>query len=362
MEHTKAHGALALAARLLRRRWCTPLQVVGAAGALVLLTGLSSFRLGDERARHRALEPQELVTDGVVRSARGATLRARFDGTLRQVEVRFGDRVRKGQLLFTMDEQPLRQALAAARSREADERAGYAELLAQRARDLAELKAQAASVAAELYSAREALYRSAYGAAAGTEDQGEEDSRETREHDASSGDQPDFYRSMAADLGQQFASLQAAMAERAATWGPVLAEAHSRCAAAAADVRRRREILASAVRCSPIDGVVTGVYAGSSCPLSAGAPVVRVDDPSHYRVVTRVDESLRDALRPGMRLSIRRGKVELPAAVSRVVPGWDKDLFHYWVWLKPTGEAALRPDEPVEVVVPEGVRTAMAFE
>jgi membrane fusion protein (multidrug efflux system) len=131
------------------------------ASALALVALLSAC--GKKEAAPAAAAPQEVTVVAAVQrdvpivSELVATLhgdqdiemRARVEGYLRSIDYREGTEVKKGQLLFTIDDQPYRAALAQARGAEARAMAAFAKadldvkrftpLVAQRAISQAEL-------------------------------------------------------------------------------------------------------------------------------------------------------------------------------------------------------------------------------
>ncbi|HEU4751460.1 MAG TPA: HlyD family efflux transporter periplasmic adaptor subunit, partial [Armatimonadota bacterium] len=151
------------------------------------------------------------------------------------------------------------------------------------------------------------------------------------------------------DSPGQIQALQAQIRERESVWAPVFSAASARIARAERELHRLRAAARQAERRSPASGVVTAVYVKPGDTVQAGQPVVRVDNPSGYRVVTLLDKKAAAGLRPGSSIRLASGG---EGQVQKLVPGWDRELFRTWVWVKPEEGRALRPGENVQVLVP----------
>jgi multidrug efflux pump subunit AcrA (membrane-fusion protein) len=264
--------------------------VVGAAALVV--AGLST-RWIQLRAQPQARVEASVVDDrvlarAVVEAAGGvAKVRARIDGRVKRVLVRFGDRVRAGDLLAEIEEDSLSTEVS---RREAERRAAElsAEAIAEGARP-EEREVTAASVAAaerEVALAEDRASRQAKLAASG----GTSESAlvETKE---------------ALEIARaRLASLRAQMAlARAGGRGSEARAAQARTAAAAAALQLAKVDLARTRLVSPIDGVIlerridpgdtiTGTATGG--PL---LPLFEVADPGRLEVRIEVED--RDATR-----------------------------------------------------------------
>src|SRR5205085_6295324 len=107
------------------------------------------------------------------------------------------------------------------------------------------------------------------------------------------------------------------------------------CAHVEARASKLQAMVGAALRKCPIDGVVTGAYASAGSLVPRNRPLVRVDNPEGYRVVTLVDRNVRERIEPGERLTLGFNGVADPAKLEKIEAGWDRELFKYWLWLKP---------------------------
>jgi multidrug resistance efflux pump len=104
-------------------------------------------------------------------------------------------------------------------------------------------------------------------------------------------------------------------------------------------------------RRSPIEGIVVRVDARPGQWLGRGSTGVRVDDPKGFRVVALVDEKTRAALAPGKPLPLNGPQGPTAGQVDKIVPGWDKELFYHWVWVKPVNPTGYWPGQQVQVTL-----------
>jgi HlyD family secretion protein len=341
MEHTERDHVKALVARFVRRRWGVPLQIFAASTAAVFVLGAALLQEDD--APEPAPAPVE--TRGVVESLYRRPVGSRFDGTVASVAVRDGQAVKKGQLLFRMDTTWVRGALAAARTERSAAAAALRELKAQR-------NAETAAIAREISALKGQLAASPAPPPAAEGEQWTDD--------------PDWQPAAYAEettapapeeIAAQLETLSGQLRERAAAWAPVLRTASQRMSAAGADVARYSAMLKQAERRSPITGIVTAVNAQPGTNVGAGQPVVQVDNPDGFRVVALLDKKAVSRVKKGSRLPLEGADSPTEGRVEKIVAGWDKDLFRYWVWVKPE-EKDVQPGETLEVVIPAGTHVA----
>ncbi|MFN3651223.1 MAG: HlyD family secretion protein [Armatimonadota bacterium] len=343
MEHPEKEKASHVFLRYVRRRWRVPVQA-GAAGALLLgLLALAPLPFKTERVE---AESTGAVTVGQVESLRTEGVGAPFQGSIQSVAVQPGQRVKKGDLLFKMDDTPLRESLVSAKQASADAYASLKEARARRDADVAALKQELSATRAQIRSLR-----------AATQPQREVYPDGTVVETTYTVD-PAQIESLTAYAQQLAAQIQ----ERRSAWEPVIAQATASHRDAASHVRELEKQIAAADRRSPLNGVVTGIYADAGHSVAAGRAVVRVDDPTGYRVLTLVDERVREELKPGARLALTRGERQETGKLEKIESGWDKDLFRYWLWVKPANPAGLQPGEQVQVSIPPAgeLKTASA--
>jgi multidrug resistance efflux pump len=307
-------------------------MLAGLAALTVTLLGFFGWGQGEAV---RAADASPDREQGVVQSTRGRAVGSPWTGHVAAVEVRPGQAVRKGDRLFRMDPRPLQSALAAAEAVRRGEVQSLAETTRSREADLAELR----GAIAELRAAQQVPVF--------VQDEPGEGWEEAEES----------FWDPAEDFTDAVEAARWELAQREAAWAPLLQEASRRVAAANREVARLKAQLAAADRRAPIDGVVTEVRMRPGELVAAGVPLVRVDDPVGFRVVTLVDGKIGKRLKPGVRVPLtvdgaRGGKLE------KIVPGWDRELFHYWVWVKPANPRELLPGEPVTLALGRETRIA----
>jgi multidrug resistance efflux pump len=353
MEHREKGGTPALIARYLRRRWRLPAQIAVMVVMGLALMGSLPFHRKRDHAIRTGPGTGPVVVSGEVQSLYSRAVGSPFDGTVSQVAVRPGQKVRRGEVLFRMDARPLRQALEAAKA----DRVAAAQYLSQtRAEcraDLATLEGTITELAAQIERARDAAAgEDSETAAVEAEEAGYElvahEPAETSE-DASA---------QSGELEARLAAARAQLEEQRLAWQPALSAALEGAAEARTQVRRWEGLLAAATRHSPCDGIITGVYIGDGQRAHLGQPLVRVDRPAGYRVVTLVDDHVRAAVKPGDQLSVARPGKRCAGKVEKIVAGCDKLVFKYWLWLKPVDPQGLMPGQKVEVRVPDRLMVA----
>lgn len=337
MEHVRSAGTWEVLVRFLRRYWRFPAQVVGVLGVLaLLLLALPFLPRGSVQVEASSADPGTGAT-GSVESLYAKGVGAPFDGQVAAALVEPGQSVKKGDLLFKLDASGLQSQLAAAHGAVAAAKQNLAQLQQMRREHLQPLEAQVSELKAQL--AAEEASVSAPALALVGDPAAQEFVIETVETD------PGRMEAIRTALTAATAQYQEARRQ----WGPALRDAQEQIAAASAEVKRIRGLIAAAERRSPIDGVVTRVDVRPGQWARAGQTLVRVDRPDGYRMVALVDKETRDALEKGDTLPVSVGGLTHEARLEKVVAGWDKDLYYYWLWLKPTQPEKLRPGQPVTV-------------
>ncbi len=361
MEHEGKHATLAVVARLVRMRWRRPVKLTAQVGAGALLAmGLVAFRPWDTQRVEAHSPERRPVESGTVESLHPHELGSLFEGAVQHIAVLPGQPVQKGQLLFAMDTSELRAALELARNEERQAREAYQTLVSERDSDLADLKQQVARIRAELGRLRAqqaASERAAQAATLPAPDQAEVEGEEETLAEPLPVEPAPFVEpvdpQLMAEVERRLAEAHAALQERKASWNAPMAEAARAASAARGEARRLSGLIAAARRTSPVDGVVTAVNAAPGQWVESRSPVVRVDDPAGFRLVTLVDEETSERVEAGERLPVQLPGGKTQAKVEKVVRGWDQDVFQYWLWLKPAKTEGLMPGQRIYVAVPE---------
>jgi multidrug efflux pump subunit AcrA (membrane-fusion protein) len=332
MEHNHKVTAPAVVVRFIKRKWRLPLRITGAGTALVLVLGFAPF--GHKTDARNPMAGKDETVSGVVESLSARGVGSAFDGIVEKVAVRPGQKIHRGDPLFRMDTTALKAELEAAQREQHDAALAVREAVQKRDEELSALRQQIADAA---LPARQVIPQDAMPIS----------------YDADSGaEQVVTVTPSASDVQYRLAGLRAQVQERMAAWEPYVKDAAGRYETSVREVERLKGLLANAERRSPMDGVVTAVNAGAGRTVAAGSTVVRVDNPSGYRVVTLVDQYGRERLKPGATLPLQRPDGTGNSQCEKIVSGWDSDLFHYWVWLKPGAPTRLQPGQTVTVTIP----------
>jgi multidrug efflux pump subunit AcrA (membrane-fusion protein) len=287
-----------------------------------------------------------VVAVGVVRSGIAKGIGSPFPGCVRDLRVREGQAVTRGQLLFRMDTTTLKARLGQAR--QAERSAGAAVERTRRARTaaLAGLKRRISAAV----RASTALNRPPAVALAG----GLEETPWSM---------PAVLEEMLAAEQRQaaerrVAGLRARLVDQQREWHQrVVARIRER-RALQEEVRALEAQIAQAKRYAPINGVVTDVRTGEGKPVRTRIPIVRIDDPKGYRVVALLRPRERERLEGAEALRARWDGGASPVQVVRTLDGWGRELFRTWMWLEPAERQGLRPGQRVELVLPSRVAEA----
>lgn len=345
MEHNEKTHTRALVARFVRRRWKLPFQIAGGAVAMGVLMGAAVLRTDDETAT--TTRPAKLQAGGVVESLYAKSVGAPFDGAVETVSVRPGQKVKKGDLLFRMDTRSLQAALAAARA----ERSAVVQALqnarSARAADLAEISGQMSALKREMAPVSRPVRPASADLVRYEDENGEIVEIPAYETETETVEAVDT-----TPILDQLAVLRQQLAERERAWAPALRAAADQIAAADREVKRLQAMVGSAGRTSPIAGLVTAINVKPGGTVPAGQPVVRVDNPDGYRVVTMINQPVREALAGTKRIALQRPDGRDEGKLVKIEAGWDRDLFNYYVWVKPAKPEALHPGEAVNLVLP----------
>ncbi len=252
--------------------------------------------------------PQSIRTSGTVHAKETAMISAQMPGTIRQVLVQAGDRVRAGQLLIALDDSAMRSDLNRATA-------------AQMAVEKQQMAAQAGATLAA-------------GTLARYQELKNEKSVSPQEFDEVQ------QRSDAASL--QLQALQAQSSE-----------------AKAAVAGARTQLGYMQLR-APFAGIVTARSADPGTLATPGTPLLQIDRDGPLQLYTSVDESLIGSVRLGMKLPVSidgMGAANTTATVAQIVPAADPSSRSFLVKLDLPASNQLRAGMYVAANFPGAVRT-----
>jgi multidrug resistance efflux pump len=345
-------------ARYLKRRWKRPAAVLAAGLGTLLLAGFGPFHA------RRGTSPSASATgyrvQGEVESLWSRGVGAAFDGRIAAMAVQEGQAVRKGDLLFRMDTAGVQSELGAARAEKPVAEASLKETRREARSDLSGLEKNVAGLERRL-AAERARALAAVQQASGPDEAADvdtalavdEDVQDDQAPDAQAADQPapavDSERIRAMEA--QVAEARRPLEERRRSWAPNIRTAEARVAHAEHEIARFQNMLQNADRRSPIDGVVTALYTRAGLTVPGGRALMRLDNPAGYRIVTLVDQDVRDRVEPGTPVRVARRQGAWSGKLEKIVAGEDRQLFHYWLWVKPDATAGLMPGQKVDLEV-----------
>ncbi|RQW78231.1 MAG: efflux RND transporter periplasmic adaptor subunit, partial [Geobacter sp.] len=214
--------------------------------------------------------PDLLEAVGTVRARNSASVAARVPGTVRGIHAREGDRVRKGQLLVTLESAESTAGAAGAKS---------AVVEADRGVDAAAARRKLAEATYERYQnllAEQAVTRQEFEG-----------------------------RQMERDVAiQEFARAEARLAQ-------------------AREVSRTAGTVAGYTRItSPLSGIVTARGVDAGMTVFPGMPVLTIEEEGGYRLEVAAPESIAGKVKPGNPVMVTMGGATAPTAgkISEVVP------------------------------------------
>lgn len=229
--------------------------------------------------------PRMYKAVGTVRSADVSVLSAQISGSVREIRVRAGDRVRRGQLLAVIDDRAPRAQVDAAQA--GTQEAAQARLEASQALQAATADRQFAEATFKRYQnllAKNSLSRQEF------------DGAEAR------------YRAALAN-------------ERAAEARQQQVEARVRQAAAQ---KSSADTLLSYSRIvAPMDGVVTARPVDAGTVVMPGTPLFTVEQTAHYRLEASLPEEFFPLVKAGQPASVTTARGESQGKVAEVVPASD---------------------------------------
>ena len=229
--------------------------------------------------------PNEYTATGTIRSATSSVLGAQISGTVREIRVRPGDRVHRGEVLATLDDRTPRAQLASADAGVAASKAG-----------LNEAEDALTAVAAQRKLAEVTYHRYQELLAKNSVTRQEFDGAEAA------------YKSAVAN-------------EAAATARKRQMEAQSQSAQSQQEAAQTMFSYAQIV--SPIDGLVTAKPVDAGTLVMPGTPVLTVEDTAHYRLEANVPEDMLAKIRVGQQAQVTTDQGRFPGSVVEVVPAAD---------------------------------------
>lgn len=229
--------------------------------------------------------PNEYDAVGTIRSATSSILGAQISGTVREMRVKPGDRVHRGEVLAVLDDRTPRAQLASADAGVAASKAGLEEVenalaAAAAQRKLAEVTYHRYqellgknSVTRQEFDGAEAAYKSAVANEA----------------------------AMAARKQQMEAQSQVAQSQREAA----------------------QTMFSYSQIVSPIDGLVTAKLVDAGTLVMPGTPVLIVEDTAHYRLEASIPEDMLPKIRAGEQARVTTDRGQFSGIVVEVVPSAD---------------------------------------
>ncbi|HEV2349076.1 MAG TPA: efflux RND transporter periplasmic adaptor subunit [Terriglobia bacterium] len=234
---------------------------------------------------HFADVPQGYEAVGTVRSATSSVLGAQISGTVREIRVKPGDHVRRGEVLARLDDRSPRAELAAADAGVEESQYGVAETV--QVLQAAEAERKLAEDTYHRYQqllARNSITRQEF------------DGAEAR------------YKSAVANR----AALEAREKQMQARGRQAQSQQES-----------ARTVYSYSTIVSPIDGVVTAKSVDVGTLVMPGTPLLTVEDTAHYRLEASVPQNLFAKIHLGQPAQVTTDQGEWTGPVVEIVPSTD---------------------------------------
>jgi membrane fusion protein, multidrug efflux system len=229
--------------------------------------------------------PQTYEAVGTVRSATVSVLGAQIGGTVRQITVRPGDRVRRGQVLALIDDRPQSAQVGAAEAGVEEATQGLAEV--EQALDAASAQRQFAEITFKRYQgllAKNSVSRQEF------------DSAETRYKAALANERALEAKKKQIQARGQQANSQLASAQTALSYSRIV---------------------------SPLDGIVSAKSVDAGTVVMPGTPILTVEDAAHYRLEASLPAKYAGQVRRGEQVGVETGGGKFTGQVAEVVPAAD---------------------------------------
>ncbi len=260
--------------------------------------------------------PQLYQAVGAIHSAHTAILAAQLAGTVREIRVQAGDRVRRGQLLAILDDRGPQAQVQGAQAGVNEAIQGEAEV--EQALQAAIADRQFAEATFNRYKAllaKNSLSRQEY------------DGAEAR------------YQAALANQRAHEARKQQILASEQ--------QAHSQVDTAQVNLSYARII-------SPLDGVVTLKSVDAGTVVMPGTAVLAVEDTSRYRLEESLPEEYLPAAKPGASVTVSTEEGQFAGRVAEVVPAADVTSHTFLVKIDLPPGCPCRSGEYGEASIPIG--------
>ena len=313
-----------------RQKVCSVLIIAGAAGFLVACGADKKSQvepgpvISGVQTETVCLESTPLLyrAVGAVHSANSAILAAQLAGTVREIRVKPGDHVRRGQLLAVLDDRSARAQVQGAEAGVSEATHGEAE--ADEALKAATADRQYAEVTFNRYKillAKNSLSRQEY------------DGAEARYQAALANE-----RAVAAKKQQILARQQQARSQQDSA----------------------KTLLSYSRVVSPLDGIVTAKSVDAGTVVMPGVPLLTVEDTGSYRLeVSLPEEYLRQA-KLGEAVSVSTAEGRFEGHVAEIVPAADVTSHTFLMKIELPPDRNCRSGEYGEAGIPIGEAKSLA--
>jgi RND family efflux transporter MFP subunit len=266
--------------------------------------------------------PQLYEATGTIRSAQTSVLVAQMGGTVREIRVEAGQRVKRGQLLAVLDDRgPQAQVHAA--------EAGVTEAV----EGLAEVGHALEAARADRQFAEATYNRYKVLLAANSLSRQEFDGAEAR-----------YRAALASERALESKQKQVAARQQ---------QAHSQQDSAESTLSYSRLV-------SPLDGIVTAKSVDAGTVVMPGTPVITVEDPSRYRLEASLPAEYLTHARVGATVAVATDHGEFQGRVAEVVPVADAASRTFLVKIDLPRESNCRSGEYGRAEFPVGDTTRLA--
>lgn len=314
--NTKSTGALLLAvAATVWLAACTSRPKAGERSA-------STVSGVDLETVHFEALPETYEAVGTVRSATTSVLGAQVSGTVREIRVKPGDRVKRGQVLALLDDRNPRAQLAASEAGVQEAKFGVTET--DQALQAATAERKLAEVTYKRYQellARNSVTRQEF------------DGAETRYRSAVAGEAALEAKKKAAEARGQEARAQNESAETLYNYSRVV---------------------------SPIDGVVTAKPVDAGTVVMPGTSLLTVEDTAHYRLEAAVPQELLPKVHLGEATTVSTDEGQFNGTITEIVPAVDPGSRTFEVKVALPAACACRSGEYGKADFPVGEKKALA--
>jgi RND family efflux transporter MFP subunit len=257
-----------------------------------------------------------------VRSETSSVLGAQISGTVREIRVKPGDKVRRGQILARLDDRTPRAQLAGANAGVEEVKYG-----------VEETDQALHAAAAERKLAEDTYHRYQKLLERNSVTRQEFDGAETR------------FRSASANQ----AALEAKKKELEARGQQAQSQQDS-----------ARTLVSYSTIVSPADGVVTAKSADVGSLVMPGVPIFTVEDTAHYRLESSVPQNLFSKIRLGQETAVSLENGTFPGTVVEIVPAADPDTRTFVVKIALPSRCQCRSGEYGKAEFPAGDQKALA--